>query len=112
MKIQSSTPREAQAPGRLSRRGKQRIAVCVVAFVTAALTITALRGGVTVGTMDMTIDPVFRIPAPPRDIEWWPTGTYISIAIVGVADLLLIAMGVRDYLRTQSLILYSWDCRH
>lgn len=88
----------------VSSQAKYGIALGTLAFVVIALVITALRGHVTVGSMDMHIDSVFRIPAPPRDIEWWPTGTYITIAIVGVADVVLIGLGIRDYVKTKSLI--------
>ncbi|MDO3402777.1 hypothetical protein QWI29_22275 [Mycolicibacterium neoaurum] len=87
---------------RLTTQLKRRIVFSVCVFAAIALVITWLRGGVVVGSMDIRMDPMFRIPQPPRDIEWWPLGTYISIGVVAVADVVLIGMGIRDYLRTKS----------
>ncbi|MBA3741841.1 hypothetical protein [Sporichthya sp.] len=88
----------------LSSWSKKRLLLAVVAFVTIALAITWVRGGVTVGSSDMRIDPAFKIPAPPRDLEWWRAGTFVSLALVAVADLILIGLGIRDYLKTKSIL--------
>lgn len=100
----SPAPRGAGRAPRLTPRAKWITALGALAFVAVAFVITGLRGSVEVGSQDMLMDPNFRIPAPPRDMEWWSTGTYISLIIAGLADLTLIILGIRDYVRTKSLI--------
>jgi hypothetical protein len=52
----------------------------------------------------MRIDPVFRLPAPPRNTPYHPTADLVTTVLATATGLTAVGLAIRDYFKTKSLL--------
>lgn len=104
---QRATPsidRDQSAPDGITPRGKWVIAATVVIAIAAALVITALRQGPVLGSADFTLDPEFKIPAPPHSTPYMSMNNIIATVCMTAVGLVGVGLGIREIRKTGSLL--------